>query len=80
MGAKEKTSRTPTRPIRVPLLLWDAYGRICGRLSTDRTADLLDHMRARIREHGDAQDIKDLEAAEVELAERRSRKGGRPPR
>jgi hypothetical protein len=76
----EKSSRTPTRPIRVPIPLWDAYGRVCERLGTDRTPDLLDHMRERIREHGTAEDLADLERAEQELAERRARKGGRPPR
>ncbi|QQM41963.1 hypothetical protein [Streptomyces liliifuscus] len=69
---------TRTRPIRVPGPLWDAYGRICERLDTDRTNDLLDHMRARVREHGDEQDRADLAKAEQELAERRARKGGRP--
>ncbi|WP_424891819.1 hypothetical protein [Streptomyces sp. XH2] len=71
---------TTPRPIRVPDPLWNAYGRICERLDTDRTGDLLDHMRSRVREHGNDQDLADLEAAERELAERRSRKGGRPPR
>ncbi|WP_128380512.1 endonuclease domain-containing protein [Streptomyces cavernae] len=60
--------------------LWDAYGRICERLNTDRTNDLLGHMRARVLEHGDDQDRADLEKAEQELAERRARKGGRPKR
>lgn len=73
-------ARTPTRPIRVPLAMWDAYGRVCSRLGINRTGDLLDHMRARIREHGDEQDLADLAAAEDELAARRSRKGGRPPK
>lgn len=78
---EEATPRhTRTRPIRVPGPLWDAYGRICERLDTDRTNDLLDHMRARVREHGDDQDRADLERAEEELAERRARKGGRPKR
>ena len=79
-GEQESPSprHTRTRPIRVPGPLWDAYGRVCGRLDTDRTNDLLDHMRARIREHGDERDRADLEAAEQELAERRARKGGRP--
>lgn len=60
--------------------MWDAYGRVCERLGVDRTGDLLDHMRERIREHGDAEDLAALEAAEQELAVRRSRKGGRPRR
>lgn len=76
--APKPAKHTATRPIRVPAPMWDAYGRICGRLDTDRTNDLLDHMRARIREHGDDADLADLEKAERELAERRSRKGGRP--
>lgn len=71
---------TKTRPVRVPGPLWDAYGRICERLGTDRTNDLLDHMRARVREHGDETDRADLAAADAELAERRARKGGRPKR
>ncbi|MFC5748896.1 hypothetical protein [Actinomadura rugatobispora] len=73
-------AKTPTRPIRVPIPMWEAYGRVCARLGTDRTPDLLDHMRERIQQHGDAQDLADLESAEQELAERRSRKGGRPRR
>lgn len=75
-----ETGRTPTRPIRVPIPMWDAYGRVCQRLGTDRTPDLLEHMRERILEHGDDQDRTDLSRAEEELAERRSRKGGRPPK
>ena len=63
---------------RIPRVMWDAYGRVAERLGTDRTGDLLDHVRAQIHAHGDAQDLVDLEAAEQELTERRSRKGGRP--
>jgi hypothetical protein len=33
-----------------------------------------------IREHGEDRDLADLDAAEQEIAERRSRKGGRPPK
>ena len=72
------TGQTPTTPIRVPRQMWAAYGRVCARLSRDRTEDLLAHMRRQIRSHGDAEDIADLDAAEEELRERRSRKGGRP--
>ena len=72
--------RTPTTPIRVPRLMWAAYGRVCARLGRDRTEDLLAHMRRQIRRHGDADDMADLAAAEDELRERRSRKGGRPKR
>ncbi len=72
--------KTPTVGIRVPRLMWDAYSRVCARLGTDRTDDILGHIRGRIREHGDDRDAADLDAAEEELAERRSRKGGRPPK
>jgi hypothetical protein len=71
---------TPTTPIRVPRRMWAAYGRVCARLSRDRTEDLLAHMRRQIKRHGDAEDLADLAAAEQELSERRSRKGGRPRR
>jgi hypothetical protein len=71
---------TPTTPIRVPRSMWAAYGRVCARLGTDRTGDLIEHMRQRITLHGDQADVADLEAAEAELAERRARKGGRPRR
>ena len=64
--------------IRVPRLMWAAYGRICARLGRDRTEDLLAHMRRQIKKHGDEQDLADLADAEAELAERRARKGGRP--
>jgi hypothetical protein len=60
--------------------MWAAYGRVCARLGRDRTEDLLDRIRQQIREHGDETDLADLAAAEAELAERRSRKGGRPRR
>jgi hypothetical protein len=60
--------------------MWEAFDRICARLGRDRTEDITDHIRERIREHGDGQDLADLAAAEEELAKRRSRKGGRPPK
>ncbi|MBX9392263.1 hypothetical protein K4749_01280 [Streptomyces sp. TRM72054] len=63
---------------RIPRPMWDAYGRVTERLGDDRTADLLDHVRKRIKKYGDEQDLADLAAAEQELAERRARKGGRP--
>ncbi|WP_329518622.1 hypothetical protein [Spirillospora sp. NBC_01491] len=79
--AEEQVPRsTPTRPIRVPLVMWEAYGRVCRRLGTSRTKDLLDHMRERLTEHGDETDLADLATGEKELATRRSRKGGRPPK
>jgi hypothetical protein len=76
----EAERATPLTAIRVPRSMWAAYGRVCERLGTGRSEDLVDHMRGRILEHGDDQDKADLEAAEQELAERRSRKGGRPPK
>lgn len=69
---------TPTTPIRVPRLMWAAYGRVCARLSVGRTEDLLAHMRRQIRRHGDDQDLADLKAADEELRVRRARTGGRP--
>jgi hypothetical protein len=72
--------KTPTVGIRVPRPMWEAYSRICARLGRDRTEDLLAHMRRQIKRHGDEQDQADLAAADAELAERRSRKGGRPPK
>lgn len=73
--------RTPTRPIRIPTLMWEAYGRVCERLCMTRTEDLLTHVRQRIQQHGDEQDREDLVAAEHELAERRARMHpGRPPK
>jgi hypothetical protein len=71
---------TPVAHIRVPRPMWDAYERVCGRLGTDRTGDLIEHMRERITAHGDQADLADLAAADAELAERRARKGGRPRR
>jgi hypothetical protein len=63
---------------RIPRRMWDAYGRVTERLGTDRSADLVSHVRTQIARHGDDHDRAELAAAEQELAERRSRKGGRP--
>jgi hypothetical protein len=60
--------------------MWAAYDRVCGRLGISRSDDMLGHIRERIRDHGDELDLADLAAAEEELAVRRSRKGGRPPK
>ena len=65
---------------RIPRPMWNAYGRVTARLGTDRTGDLLAHIRAQIAAHGDEQDLADLQAAERELEVRRARKGGRPPK
>ena len=77
MAADDKDHTFSTR-FRVPKVIWEAYGQITDRLGTDRSARLLDHIRADFQEHGDASDLAALEAGEQELAERRSRKGGRP--
>lgn len=74
----ESSDHTHAAQFRIPRVLWAAYGRLAEQLGTDRTAMLLDHVRADIREHGSEADIADLEQAERELAERRARKGGRP--
>lgn len=73
--AKDHTFSTK---FRIPRRMWEAYGRVLG--DRDRTADLLDHVRAVIKERGGEQDLADLAAAEDELAARRARKGGRPRR
>lgn len=65
---------------RIPRRMWDAYGRVTERLGTDRSADLVNHVRVAIKTHGDDRDLTDLAAAEQELTGRRSRKGGRPPK
>ncbi|MFI7470404.1 hypothetical protein [Nonomuraea sp. NPDC049646] len=46
------------------------------RLGTNHSARLLDH----IREHGTPEEVAELDAVERELSERRTRKGGRPPK
>ncbi|MFI2349714.1 hypothetical protein ACH492_22205 [Streptomyces sp. NPDC019443] len=76
----DASDHTYATRFRIPKRMWNAYGRVADRLGTDRTADLVDHVRATIRKHGDERDHADLTAAEAELAERRSRKGGRPPK
>lgn len=82
VGTQETSERrtTPTQNIRVPRKMWDAYGRVVARMGKDRTEALIAHMRKMIRDFGDDADCEDLAAAEAELRERRSRKGGRPPR
>lgn len=72
---------TKAKPIRVHPLMWEAYGRVCDEaLGTDRTKDLTAHMRAQIKKHGTTEDRAKLAQADAELAERRARKGGRPPK
>lgn len=70
---------TKPRPIRVPEVLWEAYGEVCKEHGTNRTQDLLNHMRQQINRHGGEQQLDKLAAAEQELAERRARMHpGRP--
>ncbi|MFJ9214212.1 hypothetical protein [Streptomyces sp. NPDC102264] len=77
MADDDKDHTFSTR-FRIPRRMWDTYGRITDRQGTDRTADLVDHVRQAITKHGDEHDLAELAAAEQELAERRARKGGRP--
>lgn len=77
MAPDDKDHTFATR-FRLPRRMWDAYGRVTERLGTDRSADLVDHVRTVVEQHGDERDLADLAAAEQELAERRARKGGRP--
>ena len=76
----ESTDHTHHTRFRIPKVMWEAYGRVAERLGTNRTARLLEHIRADIEAHGDERDLADLAAAEAELTERRARKGGRPKR
>ncbi|MEV4091433.1 hypothetical protein [Streptosporangium saharense] len=76
----DKRDHTFSICFRIPRSMWDAYGSLTARLGTDRSARLLDHIRADIRQHGGHEELADLEAAEQELAERRARRGGRPRR
>jgi YD repeat-containing protein len=78
--APDGKDHTFSTRFRIPKVMWDAYGRVTTRLDTDRSARLLDHIRADIKAHGDEQDLAALAEAEQELAERRARKGGRPRR
>lgn len=72
------TDHTFVTRFRIPRRLWDAYGTAAGRQGVDRSADLVDHVRDFIKQHGDAHELAELAAADQELAERRARKGGRP--
>lgn len=77
MTSDDKT--TKGRLIRVPDDLWEAYGEVTQQLGTNRTEDLLDHMRRQINRHGGEAQLDKLAAAEQELAERRARMHpGRP--
>jgi hypothetical protein len=69
---------TPAIHVRMPRPMWAAYSRVCERLGVERSEDLLSYVRRQIEQHGDADDLADLAAADREVGERRARKGGRP--
>jgi hypothetical protein len=69
---------TPAIHVRMPRPMWTAYSRVCERLNVERSEDLLGYVRRQIEQHGDDTDRADLATAELELAERRARRGGRP--
>jgi hypothetical protein len=77
MAADDK-DHTYSPKFRIPRRMWDAYGTAAERQGTDRSTDLVDHVRDFLRQHGDEHELAELEAAEQELATRRARKGGRP--
>jgi hypothetical protein len=77
MAPDDKDHTFSTR-FRIPRRMWDAYGTAAARRGIDRSADLVDHVRTFIEQHGNEHERAELAAAEQELAERRARKGGRP--
>lgn len=74
----DATEHTFITRFRIPKRMWQAYGTAAARQGVDRSADLVDHVRDFIREHGDEQELAELAAADKELTARRARKGGRP--
>lgn len=79
MTTDQAQDHTPVRRFRASDDLWNAYESVCKRVfGHSRSENLVDHMRAVIREHGNAAEKAMLAKAEQELAERRARKGGRP--
>ncbi len=76
----DPSESTPTTPIRMPLTMRKAYDNVCKILGTNRTEDLLAHVRRQINRHGTEEDLNLLAEAEEEMRIRRSRKGGRPPK
>lgn len=76
MGESDDGNATPHQGVRVPRLMWEAFGRVCARRGIPSRNDRLRAViRSDIRRYGDAQDRADLAAAEAELKARRSRKG-----
>lgn len=81
VSADTDGNATPHQPLRIPRAMWQAFGRVCKWQGTSRNARVTEMIRAEIRRYGDARDLADLEAADAELRERRSRRGIRiPPR
>lgn len=74
----DATEHTFITRFRIPKRMWQAYGTAAARKGIDRSADLVDHVRDYLKQHGNDQEQAELAAAEDELAERRARKGGRP--
>lgn len=70
-----QVNETPHQVVRMPVSMWEAFGRVCGRRGVSRAARIRAMITADIREHGDAEDLAALEAAETELRNRRARRG-----
>lgn len=65
---------------RVSRPAWEAWGRVCQRLGTTRTAQIHSLMAKDIKEHGTGEDIADFEAGVAESQQRQARRHiGRPP-
>lgn len=79
-SAKGTGDQTKPRQVRVPDGMWIAFKSVCDRLGTTRSAVLAAHVNRRIEEYGTEDELRLLAKAEAELAERRARKGGRPPK
>lgn len=71
---------TGSRQFRAPAVLWEAYGHMCERRGTTRAAALNAHMRAELEAHGTEEEKAAIAMADAELAQRRARTGGRPPK
>lgn len=66
---------------RVPREWWDAWGRVCERLGTNRTARIHELVARDIAEHGDDADQAAFAAGQDEATLRQARRHiGRPPR
>lgn len=69
----EDEATTKPRQVRIADGHWQAYQRVCARLDTTRAEDIVTHIRQMIREHGDEEDLRLLDQADAEIAERRAR-------